>query len=39
MPMGGAKKSDVRKTMLTRSATGKYRLTGPGGVWIDVTDE
>jgi hypothetical protein len=39
MPMGGAKESDVRKTMFTRSATGKYQLTGPGGVWIDVTDE
>ncbi len=39
MPMGGAKESDVRKAMFARSATGKYQLTDPGGVWIDVTDE
>jgi hypothetical protein len=39
MPMGGAKESDVRKAMFARSATGKYQLTDPGGVWIDITDE
>src|SRR6266511_3519296 len=39
MPMGGAKESDVRKAMFAASATGKYQLTDPGGVWIGVTDE
>ena len=39
MPMGGAKESDVRKALLAKSATGKYQLTDPGGVWIDITDE
>ncbi len=39
MPMGGAKESDVRKAMFAASATGKYQLTDPGGVWIDITDE
>jgi catechol 2,3-dioxygenase-like lactoylglutathione lyase family enzyme len=39
MAMGGAKEADVRKSFLAKSATGKYQLTDPGGVWIDVTDE
>ena len=39
MPLGGAKEADVRKTFLAASATGKYQLADPGGVWIDVTDE
>jgi predicted enzyme related to lactoylglutathione lyase len=39
MPMGGGKESDVRKALLAKSATGKFQLTDPGGVWIDVTDE
>jgi hypothetical protein len=39
MSMGGARESDVRKALLAKSATGKFQLTDPGGVWIDVTDE
>ena len=37
--MGGAKESDVRKAMFAKSATGKFQVTDPCGVWIDVTDE
>ena len=39
MTMGGAKESDRRKEMFAQSATGKYQITDPGGVWIDITDE
>jgi catechol 2,3-dioxygenase-like lactoylglutathione lyase family enzyme len=39
MPMGGAKESDVRKELFAKSATGKFQLADPCGVWIDVTDE
>jgi catechol 2,3-dioxygenase-like lactoylglutathione lyase family enzyme len=39
MAMGGAKESDVRKALFAKSATGKFQLTDPCGVWIDVTDE
>lgn len=39
MPMGGAKESDVRKGVFAKSATGKFQMADPGGVWIDVTDE
>jgi hypothetical protein len=39
MPLGGGKEADVRKAMFAKSATGKYQMADPGGVWIDVTDE
>jgi len=39
MAMGGARESDVRKALLAKSSLGKFQLTDPGGVWIDVTDE
>jgi catechol 2,3-dioxygenase-like lactoylglutathione lyase family enzyme len=39
MPLGGNKEAEVRKQLLASSATGKYQMADPGGVWIDVTDE
>ncbi len=37
--LGGGKEAEVRRSMLARSATGKYQLCDPDGTWIDVTDE
>ena len=39
VPLGGSKESDVRRAFLAASATGKYQMTDPDGVWIDITDE
>jgi catechol 2,3-dioxygenase-like lactoylglutathione lyase family enzyme len=39
VPLGGSTESDVRKNLIKRSATGKYQMADPDGVWIDVTDE
>jgi hypothetical protein len=39
VPLGGSKESDVRKTLFQNSATGKFQMTDPDGMWIDVTDE
>jgi catechol 2,3-dioxygenase-like lactoylglutathione lyase family enzyme len=39
MPLGGNKEAEARKAFLAKSATGKYQLADPGGVWIDITDE
>ena len=39
VPLGGSPEADVRRSYFERSARGKYQLTDPDGVWIDVTDE
>ena len=30
---------EFRKAFLAKTASGKYQMADPGGVWIDVTDE
>jgi hypothetical protein len=39
VPLGGSKESEVRKTFFQSSASGKFQMTDPDGVWIDVSDE
>lgn len=39
MPLGGNKEAEARKRFLAKSASGKYQMADPGGVWIDITDE
>lgn len=39
VPLGGSRESDVRRRFFESSATGKFQMTDPDGVWIDVTDE
>jgi catechol 2,3-dioxygenase-like lactoylglutathione lyase family enzyme len=39
VPLGGSKESDVRANLVKRSSSGKYQMTDPDGVWIDITDE
>jgi len=37
-PLGATRKRSAQ-ALLTASATGKYQMADPGGVWIDITDE
>jgi hypothetical protein len=39
VPLGGSKESDVRANLVKRSSAGKFQMTDPDGVWIDITDE
>jgi catechol 2,3-dioxygenase-like lactoylglutathione lyase family enzyme len=38
-PLGGSKESDVRAELLRTSSFGKFQMTDPDGMWIDITDE
>ena len=39
VPLGGSKESDLRRRFFAASATGKFQMSDPDGVWIDITDE
>ncbi len=39
VPLGGSRESDVRRRFFENSAIGRFQMTDPDGVWIDVTDE